>query len=115
MTRAQGFFPEDQRDAMTARFEAQTFVHGYEAALLSYARSDALGDYRPAYQAAAALPSMVLLGGEDHELPEAHAAFLHQTFGQAMVEVEGGGHGMHSVQPELINDRIVQFLGAGEQ
>jgi pimeloyl-ACP methyl ester carboxylesterase len=111
--RARAFFPPDQADDLVARFESQTTIEGYERALLSYARSDALQDHRPAYAAIADRPVTVLIGAEDHETPPEHVAFLREQFGDGVQAIPGGGHGMHSVTPALINGPILAFLGDG--
>jgi pimeloyl-ACP methyl ester carboxylesterase len=108
--RASAFFPPDQAEAMVARFESQTTYEGYERSLLSYARGDALQDYRPAYTATASQPALVLFGAEDHETVPAHVDFLREQFGDRFQTVPGGGHGMHSVTPALINAPILAFL-----
>lgn len=111
--RARTFFPPDQAAEMTARFEHQTRLGGYAAALLSFARGDALLDYRPALSELDPKRVLVLVGTEDREMPTAHVDFLRQAFGAGYVAIDGGGHGMHAARAPEINARIVSFLTAG--
>lgn len=110
--RAKALFPPDRAAALTALFEQQTRLDGYAAALLSFARSDALQDYRPALADLDPRRALVLIGTEDHETPPAHKDFLRQTFGAGYVEIDGGGHGMHVARASAINSKILSFLGS---
>ncbi len=110
IVRARAFFPASEAARSTKRFDEQTRIAGFESALLSFARTDALGDYRPAHTAAAKGRVLVLRGTDDHQVSDAHNDFLREAYGASLVEVQGGGHGMHEVLADQINTHIAEFL-----
>lgn len=110
LSRAQAFFPRERAEEMTRLFDQQTRTQGFEDALLSFARGDALEDYTPAYQATSKLHARVLLGAQDSEMPPHHAQLLEETFGADFARIEGGGHGMHEQLSQQINAQMLEFL-----
>ena len=77
MARANGFFQASGADPSYAqRFEEQTRFEGYEQALLSMSRTNALTSYHDTYASLAHQPTLLLWGSEDSEIPREHMEFL---------------------------------------
>jgi pimeloyl-ACP methyl ester carboxylesterase len=112
VTRANGFFQASGADPSYAQgFEEQTRFKGYEQALLSMSRTDALTSYRDTYATLADQPTLLLWGSEDAEIPREHMEFLQRSLDNvSMVEIEGAGHGVTIQQQDEVNRHIVDFL-----
>jgi pimeloyl-ACP methyl ester carboxylesterase len=112
VTRANGFFQASGADPSYAQsFEEQTRFKGYEQALLSMSRTDALTSYRDTYATLADQPTLLLWGSEDAEIPREHMGFLQRSLDNvSMVEIEGAGHGVTIQQQDEVNRHIVDFL-----
>jgi len=112
VARANGFFHESGADPSYAkRFDEQTRFEGYEQALLSMSRTDALASYHDTYAALGDQPALILWGSEDSEIPREHMEFLRDNLGNAsLVEIQGAGHGVSVEREEEVNRRIVEFL-----
>jgi len=110
--RAAAFFEESGADPdYASRFEAQTRYRGYEQALLSMSRTDALTDYRETYQALAEREILLVWGTEDHDIPRTHIDHLRQILrGHRYTELDGAGHGLNIQQSEAINRLLLDFL-----
>ena len=113
VTRANGFFQESGADPSYAeRFDEQTRFKGYEQALLSMSRTDALTSYRDTYAALGDQPKLLVWGSEDSEISNEHMEFLRKELVDVVaVEVAGAGHGVNVERKEELNRRIVRFLG----
>jgi len=112
ITRANGFFRESGADPSYAtRFDEQTRFEGYEQALLSMSRTDALTSYHDTYASLGDLPTLLLWGSEDAEIPREHMEFLQKHLASvSTVELEGAGHGVTIQRKEEVNRKIVEFL-----
>jgi pimeloyl-ACP methyl ester carboxylesterase len=112
VTRANGFFQASGADpSYGQRFEEQTRFEGYEQALLSMSRTNALTSYRDTYASLAHQPTLLLWGSEDSEIPREHMEFLQRNLGNvSFVEIEGAGHGVTIQRKEAINRRLIDFL-----
>lgn len=112
VARANGFFQESGADPSYAqRFEEQTRFEGYEQALLSMSRTNALTSYRDTYAALDDQPTLLLWGSDDAEIPRDHMELLRDTIGKvSLVEIEGAGHGVTIQRQQEVNRRIVDFL-----
>ena len=114
VNRANGFFQESGADPSYAeRFDEQTRFKGFEQALLSMSRTDALTSYRETYAALGDQPTLLLWGSADSEIPREHMEFLQKNLGNVtLVEIEGAGHGVTTQRQEQVNRQIVDFLSA---
>jgi len=112
VARANGFFQESGADpSYAARFDEQTRFEGYEQALLSMSRTDALTSYHDTYGALGDQPTLLLWGSEDAEIPREHMEFLQENLPKvSLVEIEGAGHGVTIQRKEELNRRLVEFL-----
>jgi pimeloyl-ACP methyl ester carboxylesterase len=112
VARANGFFQESgAAPSYATRFDEQTRFEGYEQALLSMSRTDALTSYHDTYAGLGELPTLLLWGSEDSEIPREHMEFLRKNLGNvSMVEIEGAGHGINVQRQEEVNRRVVEFL-----
>ena len=112
VARANGFFQESGADPSYAkRFDEQTRFKGYEQALLSMSRTNALTSYRDTYAALDDQPTLLLWGSDDAEIPRAHMELLRDTIGNvSLVEIEGAGHGVTIQRKETVNRRLIDFL-----
>jgi pimeloyl-ACP methyl ester carboxylesterase len=110
--RANGFFEASGADPSYAqRFEEQTRFEGYEQALLSMSRTDALTSYRGTYAALGNQPTLLVWGSEDAEIPREHMDFLREKLGNLLwVEIEGAGHGVNVQSQDEVNRHVVKFL-----
>jgi pimeloyl-ACP methyl ester carboxylesterase len=117
VARANGFFEESGADPNYAqRFEEQTRFEGYEQALLSMSRTNALTSYRDTYAALGDQPTLLLWGSDDAEIPREHMELLRETIGNvSLVEIEGAGHGVTIQRKEEVNRRVVGFLADQRQ
>ena len=112
VARANGFFEESGADPSYAqRFEEQTRYAGYEQALLSMSRTNALTSYRETYAALDEQPTLLIWGADDGEIPRAHVELLQASIGDvSLVEIEGAGHGVTIERKEEVNRQLVEFL-----
>ena len=112
VTRANGFFEESGADPSYARrFDEQTHFKGYEQALLSMSRTDALTSHHDTYAALRDQPKLLLWGTEDPEIPREHIEFLSDNVPTVtLVELEGAGHGVNVEAEEEVNRQLVDFL-----
>jgi len=112
VARANGFFRESGADpSYSKRFDEQTRFEGYEQALLSFSRTDALTGYHDTYAALGDQPTLLLWGSEDAEIPREHMEFLRKHLASvSTVELEGAGHGINVQRQEEVNRKIVEFL-----
>ena len=114
VTRATGFF--DQANAppsYSKRFEEQTRIEGFERALLSFSRSDALTSYVETYAALGAQPKLVIWGAKDAEIPREHIELLTRSLrNSSYVEFPDAGHGVTVERADELNPRLVDFLRA---
>jgi len=112
LARATTFFEESGADpGYVARFEEQTLLEGYERALLSMSRTDALTDYRDTYAALAGREILLVWGSADHDIPRAHIDYLRETLqGHEYVELEGAGHGINIQRSDEVNRLLIDFL-----
>jgi pimeloyl-ACP methyl ester carboxylesterase len=102
----------DADDAF-ARFAEQKRYRGFEAALLSMFRSDALGDYRPAYAAIGhhSYPVMLLWGMADPEITAPVVATIRRLVPRIEYRpVEDVGHGVVFQRSADIVEHTVSFL-----
>lgn len=113
--RATGFF--DQADAPPSyaeRFDEQTRIEGFERALLSFARTDALANYEETYTALGDQPKLLVYGANDEEIPREHIALLRASLRNASyVEFPEAGHGVTVERADELNPRLVAFLRTG--
>lgn len=114
VARANGFFEESGADPSYAqRFEEQTRYAGYEQALLSMSRTNALTSYRETYAALDEHATLLIWGTDDREIPRAHVELLQASIGNVtLVEVEGAGHGVTIERKEEVNRQLVEFMTA---
>ena len=112
VARANGFFEESGADpSYVQRFEEQTRYAGYERALLSMSRTNALTSYRETYAALDEQPTLLIWGSNDGEIPRAHVELLQASIGNvSLVEIEGAGHGVTIERREEVNRQLVEFL-----
>ncbi len=112
ISRATSFFEESGADPSFAElFDEQTRYVGYERALLSMSRTDALTDYRPVYEALETRPTLLVWGDADEEIPRAHVDFLRRTLAEhEYLELPGAGHGLNIQRRDEVNRAIVDFL-----
>jgi pimeloyl-ACP methyl ester carboxylesterase len=112
VARASGFFEESDADPSYARlFDEQTRFEGFERALLSFSRTDALDDYSDTYSALGDQTKLIIWGSADPEIPRDHVDFLRRVLRNVTyVEVEGAGHGVAVEAAGEVNRRLVEFL-----
>jgi pimeloyl-ACP methyl ester carboxylesterase len=112
VARANGFFQASGADPSYAqRFEEQTRIEGYEQALLSMSRTNALTSYRDTYADLEHQPTLLLWGSDDVEIPRDHMELLRETIGNvSLVEIEGAGHGVTIQRQEEVNRQLLNFL-----
>ena len=113
VARATGFFEEADADPSYARrFDEQTRFEGFERALLSFSRTDALASYDDTYAALGDHPKLLIWGTADPEIPKPHIDFLRATMSNvAYVEIDGAGHGVTVERQQELNQHITSFLG----
>jgi pimeloyl-ACP methyl ester carboxylesterase len=112
VARATGFFDEANAPPSYAeQFDEQTRIEGFERALLSFSRSDALTSYRDTYAALGDRPKLLLWGALDEEIPRAHVDFLRNNLDNVTyVEFPDAGHGVSIERKDAINARMREFL-----
>lgn len=112
--RAAAFFKESGAPPrFVERFEEQIRFAGFEGALLSMSRGDALTDYRPIYRALGKMPALIIWGDADDNIPREHIAFLRRTLsGHQYLELPGAGHGLNIQRRDQVNRALVAFLGS---
>ena len=113
VARAAGFFEESGADPSYAqRFDEQTRFDGYERALLSFSRTDALASYRDIYGGLSEQPKLLIWGTADPEIPKAHIDFLRSELKNlTYAEIDGAGHGVTVEHQEQVNHQILSFMG----
>lgn len=112
VARANGFFAQAGADPSYAeQFDAQTRFEGFEQALLSMSRTDALASYRDTYAGLGEQPKLLIWGAEDAEIPRDHVDFIAKNVSDvSFVEMEGAGHGVTVEQADEVNRELVEFL-----
>jgi pimeloyl-ACP methyl ester carboxylesterase len=112
VNRANGFFEESGADPSYAqRFDEQTRFKGYEQALLSMSRTDALTSYHDTYTALAEQRTLLLWGSDDSEIPETHMEFLQETLNNlTWTRFKGAGHGITIERKDAVNSQLKAFL-----
>jgi pimeloyl-ACP methyl ester carboxylesterase len=112
VARANGFFQESGADPSYAkRFDEQTRFKGYEQALLSMSRTNALASYRDTYAALGDQSTLLVWGSKDSEIPRDHMEFVRKTLGSvSLIEIEGAGHGVTIQRQEEVNRQLLNFL-----
>ena len=112
VARANGFFEESGADpSYPKRFDEQTRFEGYEQALLSMARTDALTGYQLTYSALGKQPTLLIWGSADTEIPQTHIEHVREALPNVVyVEIEGAGHGVNVQRQDEVNRQLVTFL-----
>lgn len=112
VARANGFFAQAGADPSYAeRFDEQTRFEGFEQALLSMSRTDALTSYRDTYAALGEQPKLLIWGAQDTEIPREHVDFIVKSASNvSFIEVEGAGHGVTVERADEVNRHLVEFL-----
>jgi pimeloyl-ACP methyl ester carboxylesterase len=110
--RATGFFEEaDAPPRYAARFVEQTRIEGFERALLSFSRTDALRDYSDTYAALGDHPKALMWGARDGEIPRHHVETLRETLENVTyLEIAEAGHGVTVEAAPEVNAHLLQFL-----
>jgi pimeloyl-ACP methyl ester carboxylesterase len=94
-------------------FEEQTTYKGFQLAILSMFRNDAMLDYSKAYQTVGKQDREVLLiwGTEDTEITPAMIKDIRSFIPQVQFKpVEGTGHGIVFQKSDIVNSLILDFL-----
>ena len=112
VARANGFFEESGADpSYPKRFDEQTRFEGYEQALLSMARTDALTGYQLTYSALGRQPTL-LIGVP--RTPKSHkptsSMFVRHCPTSSTSRIEGAGHGVNVQRQDEVNRQLVTFL-----
>ena len=97
-----------------ALFREQTSQPGFERALLSYLRSDALGDYSPVYEklGVAGRKPLLVWGNNDEDIPASHIARIRSLVPLADYhELPNIGHGVVFQASTAVNDLLLKHLG----
>ena len=112
VSRANGFIVESGANSSYAvRFDEQARFEGFEQALLSMFRSDALTSHRDTYAALVDQPKLLIWGTNDAEIPIEHLEFIRKnTSNVSFLPTEGAGHGVNLQRGEEIQRKIVEFL-----
>jgi pimeloyl-ACP methyl ester carboxylesterase len=115
VARASGFFEEADADPSYAkRFDAQTRLEGFERALLSFSRTDALAPYYETYAALGDHPTLLIWGTDDPEIAKSHIDYLRKTLKNLRyTEIENAGHGVAVESHRRVNAELTSFLGTG--
>lgn len=113
--------PPADRERYRAAFEAQMRRPGFARALLSYLRSDALGDYTAAYREAgrhaqlAAVPQLLAWGTADRDIPAAHTARIRAALpGAHTLELPGVHHGVPFEAPAALRKALLDHLARAD-
>ncbi len=96
-------------------FKRQLARRGFPRAFLSFARTDALGDYRPFLGAVGEhkLPVLLVWGDEDAEVPSEDMRSVRDAIpGIRYSELEGCTHGVVFSAEDRVLEALLQFLGA---
>ena len=112
VARANGFFTQAGADPSYAeRFDEQTRFEGFEQALLSMSRTDALTSYRDTYAALGKQPKLIIWGAQDAEIPREHVELIVKNASNvSFVEVEDAGHGVTVERADEVNRQLIGFL-----
>lgn len=112
VARANGFFTQAGADPSYAgRFDEQTRFEGFEQALLSMSRTDALTSYRDTYAALGEQPKLIIWGAQDTEIPREHVELIVKNASDvSFVEVDDAGHGVTVERADEVNQHLVEFL-----
>jgi pimeloyl-ACP methyl ester carboxylesterase len=113
VSRANHFFEVSGAPPIYAeRFDAQTRFVGFERALLSFSRTDALTSYADTYAALGDQPKLLLWGAKDAEIPAHHMQLLRDTLTNLTYrELPTGTHAATTEHPEETNAALTRFLG----
>jgi pimeloyl-ACP methyl ester carboxylesterase len=112
VARANGFFQESGADPSYAEhFDEQTRFSGYEQALLSMSRTNALSSYRDTYAALGDQSTLLIWGSEDSEIPRDHIDFIQKNLANlSLIEIKGAGHGVTIQRKNEVNHQLQNFL-----
>lgn len=112
VARATGFFERaNAPPKYAAWFDEQTRFEGFERALLSFARTDALESYVETYTALGSQPKLLIWGADDGEIPRSQVEFLRRTLGHLRYEeIEGAGHGVSVERQSEVNRHLRTFM-----
>lgn len=103
----------DNTDRYSDLFREQTSQHGFEGALLSFLRSDALADYSSVYEKLGADGQKPLLvwGSNDEDIPALHIARIRSLVPLAAYhELTDIGHGAVFQASTALNDLLLKHL-----
>ena len=95
-------------------FREQTSQPGFEPALLSFLRSDALGDYSSVYAklGMAGRKPLLVWGSKDEDIPASHIARIRTLVPLAAYhELPDIGHGVVFQAATALNDLLLKHLG----
>jgi pimeloyl-ACP methyl ester carboxylesterase len=96
----------------------QTTYKGFEKALLSLLRGDALGDYTQAYQAVGKQEGkevLLIWGTADETISESMIQQVKETIPYVTeAKLDGVGHGAVFERPSEVNNLLIDFLGQPE-
>lgn len=111
--RASGFFEQaNAPPKYAAWFDEQTRFEGFERALLSFSRTDALRSYTDVYAALGAHPKLLIWGAEDSEIPRRHIDFLRSALTNlTYAEIQSAGHGVSVEHQAQVNHHLTTFMG----
>jgi len=112
VSRATGFFEAANAPASyAAQFDEQTRIEGFERALLSFARTDALADYTDTYAALGEQPKLLIWGARDSEIPRHHVETLLGALKNVdYIEIPTAGHGVTVEAADEVNAELIEFL-----
>ena len=104
----------DNADHYADLFREQTSQPGFERALLSFLRSDALGDYASVYEklGMAGRKPLLVWGSNDEDIPAAHIARIRSLVPLAAYhELPNISHGAVFQAAAAVNDLLLKHLG----
>ena len=112
VARATGFFERaNAPPRYAAWFDEQTRIEGFERALLSFARSDALESYVKTYGSLGSQPKLLIWGADDREIPRSQVELLRRTLSHLRYEeIEGAGHGVSVERQSEVNRHLRTFM-----
>ena len=112
VARATGFFERaNAPPRYAAWFDEQTRIEGFERALLSFTRTDALESYVQTYAALGPQPKLLIWGADDREIPRKQVELLRTTLSNLRYEeIEGAGHGVSVERQSEVNRYIESFM-----
>lgn len=107
------FYQPDRFPDWPDRYREQMHYRGFRRALLSTVRHFMDGDPITLYQAMAVgqRPVLLIWGAGDRTVPSAVRDRLREAMHPEFMLVDSAGHIPHLERPELVNPRIVLFLG----